>query len=126
MDDDGLVLSKGQMVPLQSWSRWRQPGDIATHPRLVFGGNMNSAQPSSRYVEDASYFRIQNVTLGYNFSKVFSGLNVYFRVDNVKVFTKYSGADPDINIENPVATQSKFGENYGATRKMIFGVNLNL
>lgn len=126
IDDDGLVLSKGQMVPLKSWVRWRQPGDIATHPRLVLGGNMNSAQPSSRYVEDASYFRIQNITLGYNFPKVFSGLNVYFRVDNVKVFTKYSGADPDINIENPVADQSKFGENYGATRKMIFGVNLNL
>ncbi|MEJ7830517.1 MAG: SusC/RagA family TonB-linked outer membrane protein, partial [Segetibacter sp.] len=47
-DDDGLVLSKNQVVPLKSWSRWRQPGDIATHPRLVLGGNLNSAQPSSR------------------------------------------------------------------------------
>jgi hypothetical protein len=126
IDDDGTVLSKNQMVPLESWSRWRKPGDIATHPRLVFGGNMNSFQPSSRYLEDGSYFRIQNITLGYNFAKVFSGLNVYFRADNLAVFTKYSGSDPDVNIESPVTSQTQVGETFGATRKLVVGVNLNL
>jgi hypothetical protein len=77
-------------------------------------------------LEDASYFRIQNVTVGYNLPKVFSGLGLYLRVDNLAVFTKYSGADPDINIESPVAEQTQVGENFGATRKLILGINLNL
>lgn len=126
IDDDGAVLSKNQMNPYKDWVRWEKPGDIATHPQLVLGGNLNSNQPSSRYLEDASYLRIQNVTLNYNFSKLFSGLSVYARVDNLIVFTKFSGTDPDINIESPVAGQDKWGANYGATRKVIFGVNLNL
>ncbi|MEO6933069.1 MAG: hypothetical protein ABI151_15650, partial [Chitinophagaceae bacterium] len=126
IDDDGTVLSKNQMIPLKDWTRWRQPGDIATLPRLVFGGNLNSSQPSSRYVEDGSYLRIQNVTFGYNLPKVFAGMGLYVRVDNLAVFTKYSGADPDVNMESPVAAQTQFGENFGATRKIIFGVNLNL
>ena len=76
------------MIPLDSWKRWRQPGGYSNpSPQLVYGGNMNSSQPSSRYLEDASYFRIQNITLGYNFPKVFAGLNVYFRFDNPVVFT---------------------------------------
>jgi len=126
LDDDGTVLSKNQMIPLKGWTRWRQPGDVATHPRLVLGGNLNSYQPSSRYIEDGSYLRIQNVTFGYNLPKVFSGLGVYVRVDNPAVFTDYSGADPDVNIENPVTAQTQSGENVGATKKIIFGVNLNL
>jgi TonB-linked SusC/RagA family outer membrane protein len=126
IDDDGTVLSKNQMIPLKDWTRWRQPGDIATLPRLVLGGNLNSSQPSSRYVEDGSYLRIQNVTFGYNLPKVFAGMGLYVRVDNVAVFTKYSGADPDVNMESPVASQTQVGENFGVTRKIIFGVNLNL
>jgi len=126
IDDDGTVLSKNQMNPHKDWVRWEKPGDIATHPRLVLGGNLNSNQPSSRYLEDASYFRIQNVTLNYTFSTFFPGLSVYARVDNLAVFTNYSGSDPDVNIESPVTGQDKWGANYGATRKVIFGVNLNL
>ena len=126
IDDDGAVLSKNQMLPYKDWTRWEKPGDIATEPRLVLGGNLNSSKASSRYLEDGSYFRIQNVTLGYRFAKVLSGLGVYVRVDNLAVFTKFSGADPDVNIESPVSGQNKWGENFGATRKIIFGINADL
>ena len=40
-------------------------------------------------------------------------------------FSKYSGTDPDVNMENPVSDQSKFGESYGAARKLLFGVKVN-
>lgn len=126
LDDDGTVLSKNQMKPYKDWTRWGKPGDVATHPRLILGGNSNSNQPSSRFLEDASYFRIQNVTFNYKFPKILSGLSLYLRVDNLAVFTKFSGADPDINIESPVTGQDKWGENYGATRKIIFGINMGL
>lgn len=126
IDDDGTVLSKNQMVAYKDWIRWQKPGDVATHPRLLLGGNANSNRPSSRYLEDASYIRIQNVTLGYKIPKVLSGVSLFFRVDNLAVFTKYSGSDPDVNIESAVAQQDKGSLNYGASRKFILGANINL
>jgi hypothetical protein len=62
-DSDGAYETSNDMVPLESWSRWQQPGDIATHPRAVFGGNLNSNKPSSRFLEDGSYIRLRNVKL---------------------------------------------------------------
>lgn len=126
IDDDGTVLSKNQMNPYKDWVRWEKPGDVATEPQLLLGGNLNSNKTSSRYLEDGSYFRIQNVTLNYKFPKVFSGLGLYVRVDNLAVFTKYSGSDPDVDIESPISAQNKGSENFGAARKIILGVNLNL
>lgn len=125
IDDDGQVLSKGQMNFIDGWTRWEKPGDVATHPRLVFGGNKNSSQPSSRYLEDGSYFKIQNITLSYQFPDILSGLKVYAGVDNLAVFTKFSGSDPDVNIESPVVGQSKWGESYGAPRRYTLGVNVS-
>jgi len=125
IDDDGTVTSKNQMKPYKDWVRWEKPGDIATHPRLLLGGNKNSSQASSRYLEDGSYLRIQNVTFGYTFPKVFSGLRLYTSIDNLAVLTKFSGIDPDINIESPESGQSIWGESYGASRKIIVGVNID-
>jgi TonB-linked SusC/RagA family outer membrane protein len=126
IDDDGKVFSKNQMNLYKDWVRWEKPGDIATHPRLLIGGNKNSSQPSSRYLEDGSYFKIQNIRFSYTFPDIFSGLKVYAGIDNLAVFTKFSGTDPDINMESPNVGQSIWGEAYGAPRKIIFGVNLNL
>lgn len=125
IDDDGTVTSKNQMKPYKDWVRWEKPGDIATHPRLLLGGNKNSSQASSRYLEDGSYLRIQNVTFGYTFPKVFSGLRIYTSIDNLAVLTKFSGIDPDINMESPESGQSIWGESYGASRKIIFGINID-
>ncbi len=126
IDDDGKVLSKNQMNLYKDWVRWEEPGDIATHPRLLLGGNANSSAPSSRYIEDNSYFRIQSIRFSYNFPDLFSGLKVYASIENLAVFTKFSGNDPDINMENPVSGQSIWGEAYGAPGKFIFGIKLNL
>lgn len=60
---------------------------------------------SDAFVEDASFLRMDNVTLGYNFGPVFgqnSNLKVYGMAQNVFVVTDYSGVDPEIfgNIDN--------------------------
>ena len=120
MDDDGRVLSKNQINLRDDWSRWEKPGDIATHPRLVLGGNKNSSQNSSRYIEDGSYFRIQNIQFSYNLPYVFSGLRLFVSIDNLAVFTKFSGMDPDLSIESGI------GQQYGVPRRIMFGVDLNL
>ena len=126
IDDDGKVLSKNQMKLYKDWVRWENPGDIATHPRLLLGGNKNSSQPSSRYIEDGSFFRIQNIRFNYHIPNVFSGINLYVNIENLALFSKFSGNDPDVNMESPTVGQSIFGEPYGSPRKILFGINLNL
>jgi iron complex outermembrane receptor protein len=60
---------------------------------------------SDIFVEDASFFRMDNLTLGYDFGDVFnkgSKLRVYGMAQNVFVITDYKGVDPEIfgNIDN--------------------------
>lgn len=51
---------------------------------------------SDYYVENASFFRIDNITLGYNFTLNKAKINVYGTVQNVYCFTDYSGLDPEV------------------------------
>jgi TonB-linked SusC/RagA family outer membrane protein len=102
VDADGAMFNFNMMKLDDGWSRWRQPGDIATHPKPMFGGNNNSNKASSRYLEDGGFWRIRNVTLNYNLpvnllSKLkLSGANIYVSGDNLFTFTKFSGLDPEV------------------------------
>lgn len=68
---------------------------------------------SSRWIEDGSFIRIQNVTIGYTFDLPrFTGAGrrsrVYFSADNLALFTNYSGYDPEVHTDasiNSVATR---------------------
>jgi len=72
-------------------------------PRFRFGVNDNN-EISSRYIEDASYARLKNLSLGYTFDKelrsVFNGalskIRIYAQTQNLFTITKYSGLDPEI------------------------------
>ncbi|MEM6718076.1 MAG: TonB-dependent receptor [Bacteroidota bacterium] len=84
--------------------RWQNPGDITDIPRFRFGANINN-EISSRYIEDASYLRLRNVTLGYSLperviNKSGNGfikkIRVYVQGQNLLTFTNYSGLDPEI------------------------------
>lgn len=128
IDSDGTFLGHNQMVPYKDWIRWEKPGDIATHPKIVSGGNLQSNSNSSRYLEDGSYFRIQNVNLSYTFSKLnsaISSLRLYASIDNLALFTKFSGTDPDVSIENPTISQDANSARYAPTRKIMFGISLD-
>src|SRR5690606_37891117 len=128
IDSDNNSTNQNQMKFHKDWVRWDKPGDVATHPKLLSGGNSTNGA-SSRYLEDASYFRIQNIRLDYAFPIdvfVFSGLRVYASVDNLAIFTKFSGGDPDVNMENPVIAQSANSARYSPTRKIILGLSFDL
>jgi TonB-linked SusC/RagA family outer membrane protein len=68
--------------------------------------NTNNVYISDRYVEDGSYVRIQNLSLGYRLPKNIidkakvSSARVYVTVQNLKTFTNYSGYDPEIGAFN--------------------------
>ncbi len=129
LDSDGAYLWHNKMKMQSDWTRWEKPGDIATHPQLLYNGNNNSYTTSSRYIEDASFLRIQNVTLSYDFNKqlaFFSNVRLQVSLDNLVTFTKYSGADPSMNMENPYNGQDSNSGGYAPTKKVMFGISFDL
>ncbi len=89
--------------------------------------DVNSFKYSSRFIEDGSYVRLDNATLGYNFKKLgktIQGLRVYMSVNNAFVITNYSGIDPEVN-QGGIAPGVDSNNFYPKTRTVLFGVNLS-
>ena len=87
---------------------------------------------SDRFVEDGSYLRIQNISLGYTFPKKWisnigiANLKVYANLQNVYTFTKYSGFDPEVGISYSAGNQLNGVDNgrYPSPRIYTVGVNV--
>ncbi|WP_242689266.1 TonB-dependent receptor [Pedobacter sp. SYSU D00535] len=86
---------------------------------------------SSRFVEDGSYLRIQNVTLGYNLPKSLiskakiSNARVFVLGQNLYTFTKYTGLDPELGSYNNNALMSNVDNgNYPNPRTFTIGANI--
>ncbi|MBN1952673.1 MAG: TonB-dependent receptor [Bacteroidales bacterium] len=81
---------------------------------------------SSYYVENGDFFKVDNITIGYNIpfnnSKWFSGGRVYFTTTNVLLLTNYSGVDPEVSIAgfNP-GLDDRF--DYPSVRTFLIGFN---
>ena len=89
--------------------------------------DVNSFRYSSRFIEDGSYVRLDNATLGYTFNKVSSyirNLRVYSTINNAFVITKYTGIDPEIN-QGGLAPGVDSNNFYPKTRTVLFGVNVS-
>ncbi|MTI21141.1 TonB-dependent receptor [Fulvivirga sp. RKSG066] len=114
--------------------RWRQPGDITDIPRAATGATvgLNNAD-NSRFLEDGSYLRLKNVTLGYDFpqnlvSKYGLGsLRLYVTGQNLLTFTEYSGFDPEVNVFNNTSTaQGTDFLTYPQSKMLLVGINVGL
>ena len=88
-------------------NRWRKPGDVAALPRA--GQNASNLRASDFYLENGSYLRLRNVTLGYTFSKstlqnftgnIFNNVRLYVAAQNLFTITDYSGYDPEISTQS--------------------------
>lgn len=80
--------------------RWHGEGTSNRLPSMN-GSAINWQYVSDLYIEDGDYFRITNITLGFDFKKVFKRLpfqqlRVYGSVTNPFTITKYSGMDPEV------------------------------
>lgn len=91
----------------------------------------NNIRISDRYVEDGSYLRIQNVSLGYNLPKALTNkieaanVRVYVSAQNLKTFTKYSGYDPELGAINNKATFMNIDNGrYPVPRTFTIGANI--
>ena len=102
-------------------------------PRVAIGNKYNQ-NISSRYIEDGSYIRLKNVSLGYTFPKSITrklyleNLRVYCNLQNVLTLTKYKGYDPEIGASTTDANGYVFGLDngrYPSPFTCSFGVNLS-
>lgn len=96
----------------------------------IMDNETNSEQPSTFYLEDASFLRLKSLKLSYNIPQnVYSRINisnvrVYVQVTNLFTLTKYSGLDPEMNT-----TVAQMGLDQGALptpRQILFGINIGL
>lgn len=110
---------------------WTPTNTNTNIPRAISSNTNHNLEISDRYVEDGSYVRIQNVTLGYSFPQSFlskakiSKVRLYGSVQNLHTFTKYSGYDPEIGSFNqsPLLTGIDNGR-YPSPRTYTIGFNL--
>ncbi len=101
-------------------------------PRMTSGDVNANRRISDRYVEDASFLKIQTLTLGYTLPKNVTGkikakrLRLYVTGKNLYTFTKYAGYEPEHGALNndPLLTGIDIG-NYPIPRSVVFGINLD-
>ncbi len=122
-----------------SMNYWKKPGDTNVLPRpkstANADGSFNYDQQSSRFVEDGSYIRLKDVTLGYTLSKKsfkalhLSAARIYVTASNLLTLTKYSGPDPEVNVGAGDARALVQGMDFGTPPQPIsvsIGVNITL
>ena len=115
------------------FSYWWGEGTSDKYPQLA---NMNSGvnwqSVSDIYIEDADYFRLQNLTIGYDFKRLFKNckfqrLRFYVTAQNLFTITPYKGMDPEngsaLNSDEPWVTGVDVG-NYPQARTFLYGVNI--
>lgn len=93
--------SRGFNAYREILNRWTPSNTNTDIPKVSVDDRNGNRRISTRFLEDGSYFRIRNITLGYNFkdlikTELIGGFRVYVQVQNALTFTKYSGLDPEI------------------------------
>ena len=86
---------------------WTKQGDVTTYPSLKLNyGTGNTTNPSSLYVEDASFIRLRNIRFTYHLphphlsASKNNEVSFYLFANNIAKWTKYSGYDPEMSVTN--------------------------
>lgn len=89
----------------------------------------NKEQFSDYYLEDGSYIKLDNITLGYNFklkeSSLINSLRVYMTGQNLFTLTKYSGQDPEVDTTGVWSAGIDDCSFYPTVATLLFGVNIS-
>ena len=107
--------------------RWTGPGTSNFIPRLTNDATNNKLF-SDFFVEDASFLRLQNIQIGYNFSDDLLGkvglakLRIYTSINNLFTLTKYTGYDPTVN-GGAIGAGIDYGT-YPSARQFLLGLNV--
>jgi TonB-dependent starch-binding outer membrane protein SusC len=120
-------------------NRWTPKNPSNTIPKVSIDDRNGNRRPSTRFLEDGSYMRVRNITMGYNLKDVLhwkniGGLRIYATVQNALTFTKYPGLDPEIQANANdtrglgLSSDLAVGIDWGtvpAPRTMIIGAKMD-
>jgi hypothetical protein len=99
-DDGGCTWDNLSTIAL---TRWQKPGDITDEPRMSYDCTSGADVISSRFIEDGSFVRLGEVTLGYKLpdrlasAARMTNARLYVSGRNLHTWTDYSGYNPDVN-----------------------------
>lgn len=122
---------------LNTLRRWTPQNTITDIPKAVFNdpvtpNSLTNGEMSQRFVEDGSFLRMKNVTLGYTFASSMlkkiriSSARVYASAQNLFIITNYSGLDPE--SQNQSVKNSQLGIDWAVQpqpRTFLLGLNVN-
>ena len=120
-------------------NRWTPTNTNTNIPKVSLDDRNGNRRPSTRWIEDGSYVRIRNITLGYNLKNVLKwkavgALRIYVTAQNAFTWTKYPGFDPEIQANTNdtrgagVSSDLAVGIDWGtvpAPRTVIAGFKLD-
>ncbi len=108
--------------------RWQTPGQKTDVPKLVFGGNHDSNESSTRFLYDGDHIRLRSLTFGYNLpsnllKKVgLSGCNIYVRGTNLLTYT----FDKDLDFDPETGDTGIISLDLPQMKTISFGIKVNL
>lgn len=114
----------GDAIHADIVNRWQKPGDITDVPRLDVSKNPNSGATSDRWLVDASYLNIRQITLNYNFGSTLlskfkvSNASAYVSAENLKLFSERKGLNVIQNFSGVTSNA------YIPSRVISVGLNL--
>ncbi len=118
-DNEGLG-GGGRNNLATTQNRWTGPGTSNTMPRAISGDPYDNNRFSSRWIEDAGFFRMRNIQLGYTLpkallakTKVLSNVRFYVAGSNLFIITNYTGLDPEVQTYNESENQLRSGTDQG-------------
>ena len=109
---------------------WTGEGSTNRYPRFTHGKHVNQSELSRVWIEDADYFKISRLSLGYDLKRAMKFLPVarfhlYVAAQNMFTFTKYSGMDPEVGFGNDTNWASGIDNGYYPSAKSWqVGVNI--
>ena len=108
--------------------RWSMEGQQTDIPRASYGDRVGNNEFSDRWIEDASYLKVRDITLSYSWDKplwnFLLGGTVFVSGENLFTFTDYLGLDPEFSYSNSTMMQGVDYAKVCAPRSVKFGVNL--
>lgn len=109
---------------------WNGEGSTNKYPRFSHGKSENFNEINDSWVEKGNYFKISNITLGYDFASLLKAISVrecrlFVKAQNIATITNYSGMDPEVGYGGDDSWSSGIDVGYyPSSRAFLFGLSL--
>ena len=131
MSSDGHEPFYNYMVLPTGTSRWKKPGDYATEPSMQ--NNALSTNPSSRYLQDGSFIKLNSINIYYRFPQRIAQklhlkeLTISLDANDVHTWTNYWGQNPEATLSNYGWSMPGVNDfRYPNNRQFIFNIEMKL